>query len=198
MTSHFRTLFFNFTTVQNKSSALIRREEIKVEFVEREFPSEKLSFVRKKESEHSFELSLSTCVFYRRIFNLEMQNFSLKPHHMMNARQPFCWRMTSTKVSNSPPPLWLPTWLLLGRGYGWFGLGKNFSPKPLELEIFSLTYNGVRFLSALYTSGGKFFSVQDMIFPGYILASFSPSKSVYRIFSSEITYNLLKSQIIGR
>ena len=29
------------------------------------------------------------CVFYRRIFNLEMQNFSLENHHIMNARQPF-------------------------------------------------------------------------------------------------------------
>ena len=52
--------------------------------------SEKLSFVLRKETEHSFELSLSICVFYRRIFNLEMQNFSLENHHMMNARQPFC------------------------------------------------------------------------------------------------------------
>ena len=52
--------------------------------------SEKLSFVLRKETEHSFELSLSICVFYRRIFNLEMQNFSLENHHMMNPRQPFC------------------------------------------------------------------------------------------------------------
>ena len=50
----------------------------------------KLSFVHKKETEHSFELSLSICVYYRFIFNLEIQNFSLENHHMMNARQPFC------------------------------------------------------------------------------------------------------------
>ena len=61
----------------------------KVEFLERQFHGEKLSFVHKKESEHSFELSLSTCVFYQRILNLEMQKFSLENHHMMNARQPF-------------------------------------------------------------------------------------------------------------
>ena len=72
--------------VQNKSSALARREENKVEFLERQFLGEKLSFVHKKESEHSFELSLSTCVFYRRIFNLEMQNFSLENHHMITLR----------------------------------------------------------------------------------------------------------------
>ena len=34
----------------------------KVEFLERQFHGEKLSFVHKKESENSFELSLSTCL----------------------------------------------------------------------------------------------------------------------------------------
>ena len=69
--------------VQNKPSAPIRRVEKKVEFLERQCHSEKSSFVYKKETEHSFELSLSICVLYRRIFNLEMQNFSLENHHMM-------------------------------------------------------------------------------------------------------------------
>ena len=81
--------------VLNKPSAPIRRVENKVEFLERQFHSEKLSFVHKKETEHSFELSLSTCVFYRRIFNLEMQNFSLENHHIMIAPQAriclVCW-----------------------------------------------------------------------------------------------------------
>ena len=66
-----------------------------VEFLETQFHREKLSFDHKKESEHSFELFLSICVFYRSIFNLKMQNISPENHHMMNARQPFCWRMTS-------------------------------------------------------------------------------------------------------
>ena len=69
--------------VQNKPSGPIRRVENKVEFLERQFHSEKLSFVHKKETEHSFELTLSL-LFYRCIFNLEMQNFSLENHHMMN------------------------------------------------------------------------------------------------------------------
>ena len=42
---------------------LRKQPENKVEFLEREFQSEKLPFVHKKESEHSFELCLSTCVF---------------------------------------------------------------------------------------------------------------------------------------
>ena len=66
--------------------ALIRREENKVDFLEKQFHSEKLSFVHKKESEHSFELSLSICVFYRSTFNLEMQNV-VENRNMMNARQ---------------------------------------------------------------------------------------------------------------
>ena len=77
------------------------------------------------------------CVFYRRIFNLEMQNFSLENHHM-NACQPFCWWITFTKVSNPflpSPPKWL-TWPLDvcgGARYGWFYCWfslywKNFFP----------------------------------------------------------------------
>ena len=76
--------------VQNKPSAPICRVENEVKFLERQFHSEKLSFGQKKETEHSFELSISICVFYRRIFNLEMQNFSLENHHIMNVRQTFC------------------------------------------------------------------------------------------------------------
>ena len=82
----------------------------KVKFLERQFQSKKLLFVHKKETERSFELSLSIGVFYRCIFNLEMQNFSLENHHMMNAHQPFCWWVTFTKVSYPflpPPPKWL-------------------------------------------------------------------------------------------
>ena len=134
--------------IQNKPSALIRREENKVDFLERQFHSEKLSFVHKKETEHSFELSLSICVFYRRIFNLEMQNFSLENHHMMNARQPLCWWMTFTKVLNPflPwPHKWL-TWTLDvcgGVGYGWFywfSLKIFFQTSP-ELETFQRDWN---------------------------------------------------------
>ena len=123
--------------VQNKPSAPIRRVENKVEFLERQFHREKLSFVHKKETEHSFELSLSICVFYRRIFNLEVQNFSLENHHMMKARQPFFWSITFTKVSKrffSSPPKWL-TWPLDVCGVYWFSL-TIFSQTSLELEIF--------------------------------------------------------------
>ena len=37
-------------------------------------------------------------------------------------------------------------------------IGRIFSQTSLELEIFSLTYNGVRFFSALYVMSNIFFS----------------------------------------
>ena len=64
--------------VQNMPSALIRREEDKVEFLETQLRSEKFSFVHKKESEHSFELSISICFFYRRISILKCKTLVLK------------------------------------------------------------------------------------------------------------------------
>ena len=146
--------------VQNKLSAPIRRAQNKVEFLQRQFHSEKLSFVHKKETEHSFELSLLSA--YVQIW---MQNFSLENYHMMNARQPFCWWMTFTKVSNpflSSPSKWL-TWPLdvFGRvGYGWLYWvslywGRVFSQTSLELEISSPTYKGIRFFQH-YTSWAIF------------------------------------------
>ena len=76
--------------VQKRPSAPIQRVENKVEFLEIQIHRKKLSFVHKKENEHSCELFLSICVFCRRIFNLEMHKFSPENHHMMNVRQPFC------------------------------------------------------------------------------------------------------------
>ena len=151
----------------DKPSAPIRRVENKVKFPERQFHREKLSFIHKKETEHSFKLSLFICVFYRRVFNLEMQKFSLENHHIMIAHQPFCWWMTFTKVSNPflpSPPKWL-TWPLDvsgGVGYGWFYWfslhWKNFFPDLPGVRNFipDINYNGVRFFQHC-TSWAKFF-----------------------------------------
>ena len=132
--------------VQNKPSAPIRRIENKVEFFERQFHSEKLSFVHKKETEHSFELSLSICVFYRRIFNLEMQNFSLENHNMMTARQPFCWWTTCTKVWNPflpyPPPPAQMVDTTIGRL--WESVGVGDVTDLVWGRIFSPNLSGVR------------------------------------------------------
>ena len=114
-------------------------------------------------------------VFFRRIFNLEVQKFSLENHHMMNERQPFCWWMTFTKVSNvplPPPPMWLTMWLLWGRG----GMGENFFLKSLELEIFPLTYDSVRFIFQhyIYVMSDFLFQCRILFFPVISLQAFSP------------------------
>ena len=76
--------------VQNKPSA--SREENKVDILEGQFRDERLSFVHKKETEYSFELSLSIWVFFRCILKLEMQNYGLENHRMVRARRSFCWK----------------------------------------------------------------------------------------------------------
>ena len=90
--------------VQNKPSALICREENKVEFLERQFHSDKLSFVHKKESEHSWTFSFHLCILSA-IFNLEMQNFSLESYHMMNASSHFVdgWHLLGCQIRRLPP-----------------------------------------------------------------------------------------------
>ena len=95
-------------------------------------------------------------------------------------RQPFCWWMTFTKVSNPflpSPPKWL-TWPLdvcreVGyRWFYWFSL-RIFSQTSLELEIFPPRYNGVRFFFQHYTSWAIFFSVQDVFSQEFICMLFS-------------------------
>ena len=168
--------------VQNKPSAPIRRVENKVEFLERQRHSEKRSFVYKKETEHCFELSLSSCVLYRRIFNLEMQNFSLENHHMMKARQSFFWSMTFTKVSNPflpSPPKWL-TWPLEVCGVYWFSL-RIFSQTSLQLEFFPRVITVYDFVQH-YMSWAIFFSVQDIFSPGIYLHAFFRNQSAGHFF----------------
>ena len=81
-------------------------------------------------------------------------------------------------------------------GYGWFCLSKNFFPKSLGLENFSLTYDSVRvFFSALYTSWAIFFSVQDFIyFHPVSLQAFPPQNQSagYFYLKSPITPSKVK------
>ena len=117
--------------VQNKPSPLIRWEENKVEFLETQFHSEKLSFIHKKESGHSSGLFLSIFVFLRGIFTHKMQNFRLENHHMINARQPFCWRMTSARVPNplfNHPLRGWPFYFCWGGGMGNLVWVRTFFP----------------------------------------------------------------------
>ena len=95
-----------------------------------------------QETEHSFELSLSICVFYRRIFNLEMQNFSLVNNHMMNARQPFCCWMTFTTVSN--PFLPSPPKIMVDMTIGRFRGSRVWVILLIQFENFFPNLTGVR------------------------------------------------------
>ena len=74
----------------------------------------------------------------------------------------------------------------------WFSV-RIFSPKPLEPDIFSPAYNGVRFFSSIIRHEIYFF--QCRIF-------FPRNQAIGRIFFSEISYSLmhpppLKSQTFG-
>ena len=73
--SFFRNLVASVCSKQAKSADPQWRKLIPLE---RQFHSKKLSFFHKKEAEHSFELALSICVLYLRIFNREIQKFSLE------------------------------------------------------------------------------------------------------------------------
>ena len=64
--------------------------------------------------------------------------------------------------------------------------GRIFSQASLQLEMFSPTYNGVRFFSALYIMSDIFFSAR--YFSPSVRAFFL-SKSVCRTFFSEIIRN---------
>ena len=175
--------------VQNKPSAPIRRVETRLNSSKDNIIAK--SFRLPTKTRLSIPLNfLFAFVFHRRTINLEMQNFSLENHHIMNARQPFCWWMTFKKVSNMflpSPPKWL-TWPLDVRGGVEYGLfyrfslyWKNFFPNLSGVRIFSPTYNGVRFCSALYVMS-DIFSVQDIFLPGIYLHAFFLSKSVCRTF----------------
>ena len=126
--------------VQNKPSAPIRRVENKVEFLDRQFHSEKLLFVHKKETEHSFELSLSICVFYRRIFNLESKTLVYKTTTWWTRASHFVdgWHLLRCQIRFFPHPLngWHDHWTFVGEwGMGDYTdlvcIGEEFFPKPL-------------------------------------------------------------------
>ena len=117
--------------------------------------------------------------------------------HMMNARHPFSWRMTSTTLSNSGffPTSYVAAHLtVVGEG-GWgIYLGKNFFPKPLKSKFFSLTYNGVRFFFSIIYVMREIFSIAGYHFSQVYPCKLFPWKSVYGIFflKSAITFSKVK------
>ena len=59
-----------------------------------------------------------------------------------------------------------------------------FFPGPMELEIFSPTYNGVRFFVSIIRHEHYFFQCRIIFFPGISLQAFFPSKSCFKIMVS--------------
>ena len=169
--------------VQNKPSTPIRRVETRLNSSKDNFiaKSFRLSTKRKLSIPLNF---LCPFVSFIVIFSI----FGLENHHMMNARQPFCWWMTFTKVSNPflpSPHKWL-TWpldVLGGVGYGrfyWFSL-RIFSQTSLELEICQRDWNnGVGFFFNIIHHERYFFSVQDIFAQEFIF--FPPEISLQDIF----------------
>ena len=75
--------------VQNKPSAPIRRVETRLNSSKDNIIAKSFRLPTKRRLSIPLNF-LFPFVFHRRTFNLEMQDFSLENHHIMNARQPFC------------------------------------------------------------------------------------------------------------
>ena len=74
-------------------------------------------------------------------------------------------------------------------------IGRIFSQSSLQLEIFSPTYNGVRFFSALYVMSDIFFSA-GYFSPRNLFTCFFPLEiSLHDIFS-KITHSPVKGQMV--
>ena len=138
--------------------------------------------------------------------SLKCKPLAVENHHIMNARQPFCWWMTFTKVSNPflpSPPKWL-TWPLdVFEGVAGMGdfidldcIGRILSQTSLKLEIFPPTYNSVRFFFSTIRHERYFFQCRIFFSQKFICMLFPLEISLQDIFS-EITHNPLKSQMVG-
>ena len=72
----------SLTWLHFKTDHGLRREENKVEFLEGRFLDEKLPFLHKKKTEHSFELSLSIFLSFNGVFlSLKCRTLVLKHLH---------------------------------------------------------------------------------------------------------------------
>ena len=120
--------------------------------------------------------SFHLCISDRRIFNLEMQTPTSRASHFVDGlhsqRCQICFFL-------HPLYGWHDHWTFVGEwGMGDFTdlvcIGRIFSQTSLELEIFSPTYNGVRFFfSALYVMSDIFFQRRIFLSQEFICLLFS-------------------------
>ena len=66
-----------------------------------------------------------------------------------------------------------------------------FFPGPMELEIFSPTYNGVRFFISIIRHERYFFQCRILFFPGISLRAFSPRNCLKMISVFFFTFFLM-------
>ena len=162
-----------------------------------------LSFVHKKETEHSIELSLPICVFYRRIFSLEMQNFSLENHRMMNAHRHFVdgWHLLRCQIHFFIHPLtgWHDHWTFVGEGGMGYLVVKViiFSQASWVRSFLSSTYNRCKIFWSIIRHEWYFFQCKILFSQEFLCMLFSSRNHSPGCFFSEITNNPLKSQIVG-
>ena len=172
-----------------------------VQFLERQLHSEKLSFVHKKETEHSIEFLFPSVSFIGVFSNLKCKTLALKTTTWWTHTSHFVdgWHLLRCQIRFFPHPLngWHDHWTFVGEwGMGDFTdlvcIGRTFSQTSLKLEFFSL-YN---FFSALYVMSDNFFSA-GYFSPRNLFACFFPLEISLQDIFSEITHNPLKSQMVG-
>ena len=73
----------------------------------------------------------------------------------------------------------------------------RFFSKPLVIEFFFLTYNGVRFFSSILLHERYCFQSRNFFWPGTSLQEFFPLEISLQDIFSEITHTPLKSQMFG-
>ena len=175
--------------VLNKPSAPIRRVENKVEFLERQFHSEKLSFVHKRKLSILLNFLFPFVSFIGVFSILKCKTLVLKTTTSWSRVSHFVdgWHLQRCQIRFFPHPLngWQDHWTFVGE----WGMGdlycKNFFPN----------LSGVRnFFFQHCTSWAIFFSAQDIFLQGIYLHAFFFSKSVCRTFSlkSPITPSKVK------
>ena len=113
-------------------------------------------------------------VFFGVFSILKYKNLVLKTTTWWTSASHFVdgWHFLRCQICLFPHPLCGWPWGFCGEGgYGW----EFFFLKSLELEIFPLTHNSVRFIFQHYIRHERFFvSVQDIFFPVISLQAFSP------------------------
>ena len=189
--------------VQNNPS------ENKVEFLERQFHAKSFRLSTKRTLSILLNFLFPFVFFIGVLSILKCKTLVLKTTTSWTRASHFVdgWHFQRCQISffpHSPPSKWL-TWPLdvfeRVAGMGDFTdlvcIGRIFSQTSLKLEIFSLTYNGVRFFFSIIRHERYIFFSAGYFSPRNLFACFFPLEISLQDIFSEITHNPLKSQMVG-